>query len=131
MIQIIVLLLIVVPALEIGLLIGIGNVIGGWTTVGLLVLTGVAGAWLARKEATKVWHYARYEFEAGQPPGQYVLDGICIFAGGLLLLAPGFITDIVGFLLVVPFTRLMFRNWILQAIRRWIEKGNITIFRRW
>jgi UPF0716 protein FxsA len=128
--RIIVLIMVVVPALEIWGLITVGQLIGAWPTFFLIVFTGFLGAFLAKREAKKVWEFARYQMQRGQIPGVSILDGISIFAGGLLLLTPGFFTDLLGFALVLPLTRPFFRNALLLLIRKKIEDGTFRIYRR-
>ena len=128
MFRILLILLIVVPALEMWGLIMIGSWIGAWETLLLLLLTGFAGAYLVKKEARKVWHYAQYQMSVGQVPTQSILDGICLFAAGLLLLTPGFFTDIAGFLLVLPITRAVVRSFLMALIKKWISRGRIIRF---
>jgi UPF0716 protein FxsA len=128
MFQVLLLLMIVIPALEIWGIILVGNFIGGWPTFLLIILTGFFGAFLAKQEARKVWNYARHQLSMGQIPAASILDGICIFAGGLLLLTPGFITDITGFLLVFPSSRAFFRAWLLWIIQRFISSRRINRF---
>lgn len=128
--RILLLLFIVVPALEIWAIIEVGQRIGGWQTFALIVLTGIVGAYFAKKETVKVWTYAQRDMAAGLPPGRHILDGICVFAGGVLLLSPGFLTDIVGILLVVPTTRVLFRNVLLVWIQRKLAQGRPFFFFR-
>jgi UPF0716 protein FxsA len=128
--RLIVLLMIVIPALEIWGLITAGRIIGAWQTFGLILLTGFIGAFLARKEGKKVWALARLQINQGQVPTQSILDGICILAGGLLLLTPGFITDFIGFLLVIPQTRAIVRIWLAILIQKKLLKGTFRIFSR-
>lgn len=130
MFRIIVLLLIVVPALEIWGLFEMGKLIGGWQTFALILLTGFLGAWLARREGRKVWEYARQQLSVGQVPTDSILDGIAIFAGGLFLMSPGFLTDVLGFLMVFPVTRPIFKAWILVFIRKRIGTGGQSFFWR-
>jgi UPF0716 protein FxsA len=131
MFKIIVLLMVVIPALEIWGLLTIGSWIGGWQTFSLILLTGFVGAFLAKRESKKVWEFARNQMSSGQIPGGAILDGLCIFAGGLLLLTPGFFTDTIGFLLVLPFTRPVFKAWMLVFIQKKMRDGSIQFFRRW
>ncbi|MFD2671642.1 FxsA family protein [Marinicrinis sediminis] len=126
----IMLIMIVVPAIEIWGLLTVGSWIGGLPTFLLILLTGFAGALLAKKEASRVWRDASRQMSAGQVPGQSILDGLCIFAGGLLLLTPGFFTDLLGFLLVVPFSRIFFRHGLMLWLSKRIASGNIRFFRR-
>ncbi|MDU0205215.1 MULTISPECIES: FxsA family protein [Paenibacillus] len=125
MLRIILAIFIIVPAIEISVLIALGHFIGGWTTFGLILLSGFLGIYFAKREGRKVLEYARFEWSQGQLPAQHLLDGICIFLGGILLITPGFITDIFGFLLVFPYTRPIFKVMLLALIQRQISKGNI------
>lgn len=100
MIKIIAAILIIVPTLEIWGLTAAGKTFGWFPTLLLVILTGVVGAWLAKKEGLRVWRSAQIQLQQGQLPGEAILDGLSIFAGGLLLLTPGFFTDTIGFLLV-------------------------------
>lgn len=125
MLRIILAIFILVPAIEISLLIMMGHFVGGWTTFALIILSGFLGAYFAKREGRKVLEYARFEWSQGQLPAQHLLDGICIFLGGILLITPGFITDIFGFLLVFPYTRPIFKVMLLALIQRQIGKGNI------
>lgn len=131
MFRIIVFLMIAVPALEIWGLIKAASIIGGWETVFAVIFTGFLGAFLAKREGLKTWMQAQYELNRGQIPGKAILDGISIFAGGLLLLTPGFFTDTVGFLLIIPFTRNVLQAYIKKWLDRKIRNGDIYInFRR-
>ena len=122
--------IIVVPALEIWVLLKIGSRIGGWATLGLMVLTGVLGAWLAKREARKVWMYARFQLARGELPTQSILDGICLFAGGLMLLTPGVLTDAAGFLLVLPPSRAVVRTRLQDWFRKKLHNGPVSFFIR-
>ncbi|WP_030452433.1 FxsA family protein [Herbidospora cretacea] len=95
----------VVPVLEIWLLIQIGEVIGGWTTVALLIADSLLGGWLVRREGRRAWAALQKAIESGRMPDKELADGALIVAGGALLLTPGFITDVFGFFMILPFTR--------------------------
>ncbi|GIP33704.1 FxsA family protein [Paenibacillus sp. J2TS4] len=125
-----ILLLITVPALEIWGIIAVGSWIGGWQTFLLIVLTGLIGAYLAKSEGRKVWEYAQQQMALGYSPTASLLDGIIVFAGGVFLLAPGFITDIVGLVLLLPFTRPVVKRWLYLWIERQIQKGRFLFFTR-
>lgn len=122
--------LIVVPALEIIVLFQMGKLIGGWQTFGLIIMTGFVGAWLARREGLKVWKQAQNQLALGQPPGDAIVNGICIFTGGLLMLTPGILTDVFGLMLVLPFTRPLFKGGIYSILRKMAERGNRQFFWR-
>jgi UPF0716 protein FxsA len=126
----IVILMIAIPAFEIWLFIELGQIIGGWMTVLLILLTGFIGAFLAKREFKRVFAYAKHELSSGHIPTESILDGICIFAGGLLLLTPGFITDTIGFALLLPWTRSVCKMWLLRFIRRKIDTGQIQFMYR-
>ncbi|WP_248930512.1 FxsA family protein [Paenibacillus hamazuiensis] len=123
-------LMIIVPALEIWGMLTVGKLIGAWQTVVLLLSTGFVGAFLAKREARKVWSYAQHQLAQGQIPADSIVDGICIFAGGLLLMTPGFFSDILGFLLVFPMTRPLFKIGVTAFIRKKIASGDFRFFYR-
>lgn len=123
-------LIIIVPALEIGLLVFSGNTIGVWPTILLIIATGVIGAWLAKNQGLEVLRKAQEDISYGYPPANAIIDGICILIGGTLLLTPGFITDTIGFFLLLPPTRNMIKPLIGKIIQRMINNGQFTIIRR-
>ncbi len=104
------LLFIGTPILEIAVFIQAGDLIGLWPTLAIVLLTGVAGTILLRTQGYGVVGRIRSRMEAGEPPLFEMFEGLCIFAAGLLLLTPGFVTDSIGFLLFLPpFRRLIAR----------------------
>jgi UPF0716 protein FxsA len=123
MFRIFLLLIIVVPAFEIGILIYSGNVLGIPPTIALILITGVIGAWLAKREGLETIRLAQVQIQNGQLPGEAIMDGICILVGGTLLLTPGFITDTVGFLLLIPATRAIVKKWLRKFIQNKINNG--------
>lgn len=120
---------IVVPIVELWGIFQVGSWIGGWNTFFILILMGVAGAYLARAEGRRVWGEAQRQMQAGQIPGQTLLDGLCVLAGGILLLMPGFISDIVGITLLIPASRTYYRQIMLQWIEKRMRNGNFKIGR--
>lgn len=125
----IILMLIIIPALEIGILIFSGEMIGLIPTIVLIIFTGVFGAYLAKKQGLEAIRQFQEQLSHGQMPGMAILDGVCILIGGILLLTPGFITDIFGFLLLVPPTRKFIKVIMMNALRKWINNGNIKIIK--
>lgn len=123
------LLIILIPALEIGLFILSGKMIGTIPTVLLIILTGVLGAWLAKKQGLEVLRNAQQQMQYGQIPGAAILDGLCILIGGLMLLMPGFITDIAGLFLLIPFTRNKIKPLLQPVIRKIMDRNRFTIIR--
>lgn len=109
------LLLLVVPIVEVMALIGVGKVIGGWPTFFLLVAMSALGAWLIGREGSRAWRALTDALGSGRMPARELADGMLVLVGGTLLLTPGFITDLVGFFLVLPLTRPIARK-ALEAI---------------
>ena len=121
---ILVLLFIIVPLLEILVIIQVGQVIGvAWTIVALLV-NSLLGAWLLRREGRRAWSQFRAALAAGRWPGDEVAQGALIIVGGALLLTPGFLTDVIGFLCLLPPTRALGS----RAIRARITAGVVGPF---
>ncbi len=125
--KLLILLLIVVPALEIAVILLSWNTIGLALTVLLIILTGLLGAWLARREGLQAIRRAQLKTSQGQVPGEEILDGVCILIGGVVLLTPGFITDALGFLLLIPATRQMFKKLLQRAYEKMVYSGNVYI----
>ena len=106
------------PLLELFILIQMGQLVGLWPTIGLVVLTGFAGATLARLEGLRTLWKIRGELARGRLPGQALFDGLAILVGGALLLTPGILTDLLGFSFLLPPTR----RFLLRKIRRNLEE---------
>lgn len=113
------LLFIIVPVLELVLLVRLGQWVGLLPTLGLVLSTGLAGAWLARAEGLRVLWAFRSELASGRLPGQALQDGIAVLVGGAFLLTPGILTDLTGLALLLPPTR----RWIQARVRRSIERS--------
>jgi len=101
---------VVVPLVEIYVVIQVGQAIGPWWTIALLILDSLLGAWLVKREGRRAWRALRTALDSYRPPAKELADGALILIGGTLLLTPGFATDVVGFLLVLPVTRPVFRR---------------------
>ncbi|MDF1507011.1 membrane protein FxsA [Robertmurraya sp. DFI.2.37] len=125
----ILLLLLIIPAGEIFVLLLSGRIIGVWTTLSIIILTGVIGAYLAKRQGLEALRRAQLDMQYGRVPGEAIVDGMCILVGGVLLLTPGFITDAIGFLLLIPLTRLYFKGFLKKGLKKWIDNGNVTIIR--
>ncbi|THE14738.1 membrane protein FxsA [Bacillus timonensis] len=124
-------LIIIVPTLEISVLIFSGKTLGIPFTLLLIILTGVIGAWLAKKQGLETISRARQQMDLGQVPGEAIMDGICILIGAVLLLTPGYISDLAGFLLLLPVTRNFIKPIIVNWINRRMNRGHFTVIRRW
>ncbi|WP_334019587.1 FxsA family protein [Alteromonas sp. S015] len=96
------------PILEIALLINVGNVIGGWNTVGLVILSAFIGAYFVKREGVSTLQTAQEKMQRNEVPGKELVEGLMLVVAGILLVTPGFITDIFGFLLAMPGSRHFF-----------------------
>ena len=119
------LLFTLVPLIELAILVYLGTIIGALYTVLIVVATGILGAVMARHQGLAVLSRIRSSIESGIMPANELFDGALILAGGLLLLTPGIITDIVGFAVLVPQTRRIIGRWIRSLIHRRIQQGEI------
>jgi UPF0716 protein FxsA len=117
---------IVVPLVEIYVLIQVGQVIGAWWTVLLLILDSLFGTWLIRREGGRAWLALRVALESGRMPARELADGALILVGGTLMLTPGFVTDAFGILLILPVTRPFARRLLTQVASRRLLAGNTT-----
>ena len=118
-----------VPVMELYILIEAGRMIGIGATVGLIMLTGAAGAWLARSQGLEILRRIQQETANGQMPAQTLIDGALILVGGLLLLTPGFFTDALGFSFLVPITRELWRRGLSAWLEKQVRQGSVTIYR--
>ena len=105
---------ILVPIAELFFFVQVSSAIGFWNSLGLIVAIAFVGAWLVKREGLKVWRRFVQQVEAGQVPSREIADGVCLLAAGALMLAPGFLTDIVGILLLLPPTRAIARRWLMR-----------------
>ena len=107
-------LFIVVPLVELYLIIEVGSVIGALWTVLLVVLTAVIGVSLLRIQGFNTLNRARQNMEMGTLPAMEMMEGMVLAVGGALLITPGFITDTLGFLCLVPATRRAMIRYLMQ-----------------
>ncbi len=125
MLKYLILIIILVPLIEIWGLIAAGQWIGWLPTLALCFLSGVVGAWLARTQGLKVLMQAKQQLERGYMPGDALLDGICILAGGIFLLSPGFFSDFIGFFLLFPWTRVFVKGLMKNWLRKKMNNGTL------
>jgi UPF0716 protein FxsA len=119
------LLFIALPVAELYVIIQVGNAIGLVPTLFLLLLDGIAGAALARWQGRAAWERFNRALAAGRVPAKETFDGAMIIVGGAFLLAPGFITDVIGFLLLIPPTRAVLRTLVARLAR---GRASFTVF---
>ena len=124
------LLFTVVPLLELYILIKIGGYIGAFPTVGLVVLTALLGFVLARFEGLRKLQQIKRSLSLGIVPAEEMLDGVLIFVGGVLLIIPGVLTDLFALILLIPYTRTIFKRWLRRRFDRMIATGNVRLHYR-
>jgi len=110
---------ILVPIAEIAVFIEVGGMIGLWATIGIVILTAIVGTSLLRSQGLAAFGRAQAAMSEGRLPVEEVIHGFCLVIAGALLLTPGFLTDIGGFLLFVPPVRLV----LARAAMRWFAKN--------
>ncbi len=123
-----ILLFTLVPLIELSLLIELGRQIGLGSTIAIVIVTGVIGAYLAKYEGFKVISGIRQELGAGKIPAEGLIDGVIILAGGLLLLTPGLLTDTIGFLALIPVTRNYLKQYLKRKFKQKIDSKEIHTF---
>ena len=121
------LLFILVPATELALLIEIGSRIGTINTLLLIVVTGVLGASLASRQGLAVLRQIQNETVRGQMPGSAIVDGVIILVAGIVLMTPGILTDILGFLCLIPATRSLIKGRLWQMIERAVHNNRARV----
>jgi UPF0716 protein FxsA len=120
---IILLLLTAVPLIELALLIRLYHATDLLTTLSLVIVTGIVGAALARRQGFEIWRRMQAQLAQGKPPTNELLDGLMILIAGALLITPGILTDIVGFSLLVPPVRSLLRGFLA---RRMVPPGGMS-----
>lgn len=108
----------VLPALELYLLLQIGSAFGALETVLLIVVTGIVGGWLAKREGLRVLSNLTEQLGQGLPPATKLVEGALVVAGGLLLVTPGVITDLAGFAFILAPTRRLLAPVVLRSLTK-------------
>ncbi|GFN34374.1 FxsA family protein [Tepidimicrobium xylanilyticum] len=127
----IILLLILLPILDLYILVKASQSLGFLNTFLAIILTGIIGILLAISQGRMTIRNIRLEITQGQVPGNQLLNGLSILIGGLLLLTPGIITDVIGITMVLPGTRTFYRNYVKSKLYQMLSKGRTNIFIRW
>ncbi|MEA2563862.1 MAG: protein FxsA [Acidobacteriota bacterium] len=120
-------LLIALPVAEIALLIAIGREVGLAATVALLLLTGLLGAFLARRQGLAVVRKVQSEMAAGRAPAAQLIDGALILLAGVLLIIPGVLTDVLGFFCLLPAGRTLIKAWVRRRFEAGLRSGRIAV----
>ena len=119
------LIFITLPILELAVLLRLDDAIGLFQTIVLIFLTGIVGAWLVRQQGISIIFKIKKEISDGNMPAKEMIDGVMILIAGAVLVTPGLITDIFGFLLLIPYTRNFIRQWIRHRIEKYVNSGYI------
>lgn len=127
--KILIALLLIVPTLEIWLMIVASQTFGWLPTILTIIATGVVGAWLAKKQGLAAFRAAQAEMRQGRLPGEALLDGLIVLIGGLLLLTPGFFTDLIGILCLLRFSREAIKLFVKGWLWKNIQNGRLFIYR--
>jgi UPF0716 protein FxsA len=109
---------VVVPLVEIWAILQVGQLVGPWWTIVLLVLDSMLGAWLIKREGGRACIALRAALQSGRMPAREIADGALILIGGTLMLSPGFVLDIAGIVLILPFTRPVARRLLTRVVER-------------
>lgn len=120
-------LFVVLPFVDLVLLLRVGSLLGFWPTVALTLGMGALGAWLAKREGSRVWRAWTRALAELRTPEQGIIDGVLVIAGGALLMAPGVLTDLVGFAFLIPPTRKRIAALVRRAVDRRIARGSIHV----
>jgi UPF0716 protein FxsA len=117
---------VVIPAVELFLIIRVGHWLGAWDTAALILATGLLGGWLARQQGLAAWRQIRDGLRRGILPAAELFDGFLVLMGGALLITPGFLTDTVGFALMVPWMRRRLADWVRRRVGVQLTGGAAT-----
>ena len=119
------LLFTIIPLIELYLLIKVGSIIGALNTILLIIGTGMLGAYLAKLEGLRTLKQIQQNLNQGIMPAEELLDGVIILVAGLMLITPGILTDVAGFLLLIPQTRFAFKRWLRRRFDHMVAAGNV------
>lgn len=108
----------IVPVVELYILVKVGEEIGTMNTVALVIITGIAGASFAKSQGAQIISKIRSSLNQGQMPGKELLQGAMVLAGGILLLTPGFLTDLLGLSMLIPLTRKLYADMTLAYFKK-------------
>lgn len=122
------LVFIIVPFIELYILLEIASRTSALTALGIVVVTGIIGAYYAKEQGQRVVQHIQLEINSGRMPGNGLLHGLCVLIGGILLLTPGVLTDMFGFSLLLPITRVKYIKFMKNYISSHFSIGNVQGF---
>ena len=120
-------LFVAVPIVELMLLIEIGQRVGTLTTLGLVIVTGIVGASLARQQGMSTLARVRRDLNEGRLPAESLVDGVLILVAGAVLITPGVLTDLVGLLCLVPACRRRLTRYLKRKLEHAVQTGTINM----
>lgn len=123
-----ILLFTVIPIIELFLLFRIAKLTSATVAILLVLLTGIAGAYLAKAEGRSIIKKIQADLQQGRMPANELINGLCVLVGGALLLTPGIITDLIGFSLVIPFTRSLFKDLLKEKMEKMLKEGQVNLY---
>ncbi len=123
-----ILLFTIIPLTELYLLIQAGRYLGALTTVMIVLITGIIGGLLARSQGLSIHRQIRTDLQKGMIPTDSLIDGLFVLIAGALLITPGIITDLFGFVLMIPGLRGWLRDWLKEKFRRKLESGQFQFY---
>ncbi len=115
---------------EIFLIIKVGGAIGFWATVGIVVLTGMTGVWLLRLQGFSLINQVQQKLNRGEMPASEMMEGVALLMGGVMLITPGFITDILGLLLILPLSRKVLIGFVQKRLAASSHIQTTTFFQQ-
>jgi len=118
-------LFVIIPVTELYILIEVGERIGSLTTISIIIFTGILGAYLVKNQGFMILKKIQNDLNDGIMPGDSLIQGAIILTGGILLLTPGFVTDTVGFIFLIPVSRNVIKKYLLKWLKGKIEKSNV------
>ena len=121
MFGVLLLVFLVVPFVELYVIIQVAHVIGALDTIALLIIVSAVGAWLVKREGLGVWRRTQRQIGRGGVPGNELLDGVLVLLAGALLLTPGFVSDALGILLLLPPVRFALRGYARRRLVRRVD----------
>ena len=121
------LLFIAIPIIELFLLVEIGQRVGTLTTVGIIIATGAVGASLARQQGMSTLARLRADLAAGRSPADPIVDGVLILVAAAVLITPGLLTDLAGFLCLIPAFRRLVKRYLRRTFERAVRKGTVGV----
>jgi len=129
MLPTLIIIFVLTPIIELFVLIELGKMIGTWNTIFIVVVTGVMGAMLAKSQGLSVLRKIQVDIANGLMPADPLFDGALVLVGGVLLITPGILTDLLGFILLIPLTRAGVKKVLKKWFKRKLRSGEVQMYR--